>query len=80
MINPERNFKDKDGKNFIPNDVRLLYRLYHSDSHLLRECPKLSPSKRIQLAKSVYAVDTLPSDSDECFWALDKIQDFIDPE
>ena len=75
-----RNFKDKDGKNPIRNDMCLLCRLCHSDSHLLRECPKLSPSERVQLAKRVYAVDSLASDSDECSWALDEIQDFSDPE
>ena len=58
----------------------LLCRLCHSDSHLLKECPKLSPSKRVQLAKRVYEVDSLASDSDECSWAPDEIQDFTDPE
>ena len=76
-----RNFeKAKDGKNPIRNYMRLLCRLCLSDSHLLRECPKLSPAKRVQLTKYVYAVESVASDSDECTWALDEIQDFNDAE
>ena len=38
-----------DGKNPIRNNARLLSRQCLSDEHLLRECPKLTPAKRVQL-------------------------------
>ncbi len=49
-----------------------------SDTHLLHDCPKLTPSKRVQIVKHVFAVDAVAADSDECGNALDTIQELND--
>ncbi len=51
-----------------------------SDEQLLRDCPKLTPSKNISLVKNVFSLNTITGDSDECCEALDAIQDSDDSQ
>ena len=69
-----------DEKNPIRNGSRLLCRQCLRDEHLLWECPKLTPAKRVQLVKSVYAVESINSDNDSCVSALAEIQDLDDQQ
>ena len=75
-----RGSKHEDGKNPIRNHTSLLCKVCDSDTQFLRGIPRLSPSKRVQQAKRVYSVDSMASDSDECFLALDVIPDYNDDE
>ncbi len=68
--------KPADGKNPIRNFCHLLCRLCLSDSYLLRDCPLITPAKRVQIVRHVFAVDAVAADSDECSNALDTIQEF----
>ncbi len=70
--------KQNDGKNPIRNFMRLLCRFCLSDEHLLRNCPKLSPAKRVHSVKSIFALENITSESDECNEAFDSMQEFDD--
>ncbi len=73
-------YKKADGKNPIRDYMRLLCRLCLSDEHLLRECPKRSPTKRVRLVRKVFSLSSIPSESEQCFAALDTIQQLNDEE
>ncbi len=70
--------KPSDEKNPNRNFCRILCRMCLSDSHLLRDCPKITPAKHVQIVRHVFAVDAVPADRDECCNSLDTIQEFND--
>ncbi len=70
--------KHSDGKNPIRNFMRLLCRVCLSDEHLIHECPKLSSSRKVSFVNRVFSSDTVSCDCDECYEALDLIQNFDD--
>ncbi len=49
-----------------------------SYTNFLRDCPKLTPAKRVQIVKHLFFVDAVAADSDKCSNELDTIQEFSD--
>lgn len=54
----------------------LLCRLCFSDEYLLSSCPRITQTKKIQVAKHVLEVESISSKIDERCESLDAIQEF----
>ena len=65
-----------DGKNPIVDFKRLICKLCLSEDHFFRECPKLTPAKRIQLLKTVFEITNVDSESDQCYEAMEETEGF----
>ena len=69
-----------DGGNPFRNSMRFVCRKCLYDQHLLRDCPQLTPAKRVHLVNSILRVETIAPDSLEYGACLDEAQEFDDLE
>ena len=70
MISSARRWK-------IPrsNYRRLLFRLCLSDIHLLRECPQITPAKKLHRVESLCSTDIVNSEGEKFNMALDDLHE-----